>query len=74
MPIFGSYRGTTMREIKISNLEMSKARTYHTSGTKKIGYRLIVPQKALRTEQVSGIYRCVVKRNGTLIYIPVVQP
>jgi hypothetical protein len=63
-----------MKEIRITESELETARTYHTSGNKKIGYRLIVPQKALRTEQVSGIYRCVVKRNGTLIYIPVVQP
>lgn len=44
---------------------------YHVSGNKKIGYRLIIPKKALKSENISRIYKCTVKRDGTLVYQPV---
>lgn len=40
---------------------------YKTSGNDKVGYRIAVPQRA----KPVAVYRCEIKRNGTLIYTPV---
>ena len=60
-----------MKRITISDREVKKARKYRVSGNDVIGYRLALPQKAKKTENISCVYVCVVKRDGTLIYQPV---
>lgn len=45
-----------------------KKKMYKTSGNDKIGHRLIIPSHA----DIAMAYYCTVKRNGTLIYTPVI--
>ena len=65
---FGSGGGSAARQERSMK---GNNKVYHVTGNKKIGYRLIIPQIAMKSEQVSDKYLCHVKRNGTLVYQPV---
>ena len=46
-------------------------KTYHVSGNKKIGFRLIIPTEAYVAAMQPERYTCAVMQDGTLVYQPV---
>ena len=46
-------------------------KTYHVSGNKKIGFRLIIPTEAYVQAMQPERYTCAVMQDGTLVYQPV---
>jgi hypothetical protein len=56
---------STMKDLRLK-------RKYKPYGNAKMGYRIAIP--SVFDRELAESYECTLKSDGTLIYIPVVQP